>query len=170
MKQLLIVFLLSLPLAIFAQNQSIAKFYAKYKDYKNVTNINLEGWGLKLATNFSKDKDTKEGLRQVTKLNVMIMENGNIVARTDVKQLLKNVRQDKFEELMSFREGKSTISILIKEKKEAITNLLVVVNGEKDFILLNIEGWLNFSDLSKLNIDIEGGKYLKKIPKSRPRA
>ncbi|MFK8104949.1 MAG: DUF4252 domain-containing protein [Saprospiraceae bacterium] len=167
MKQLMILVLLSIPMLSVGQNKAINNFYQKYKTYKNVTNVSLGGWVLKLATKYADDDEAKEALRHVSRLKVLFMENGNIVEKTDVKQLLRQVRNDDFEELMTIQDGKSKVNIFIKENKKAITNLLIVVNGEDDFVLLSLKGELDFEDLSKLNIDVEGGEYLKKVPKKK---
>lgn len=173
LKYAICIALLCLTTLCFGQSPAIQDFYNKYKNLKAVTDIKLQGWVLKLASTFADEEEAERLLRKITQLRVMVMEDGNLVTNSEYSRLLRSVRKDRFEELMKIKDGGDNIDILIREKGETITDVLVLISGEDGFVLLSLEGALRFKDLHQLNIDVEGGESFKKIPERRadvPRA
>lgn len=162
-----------MPLFSTAQNPNVKAFYDKYMGHENVTNVSLQGWVLQMAANFTDDEDGEQLLQKITKLRVMVMEEKNLVSKSDYQSLVKSIKKDRFEKLMQIRDGAEKIDFFIQEDGDEISNLLMLINGEEEFILVSVEGNLKFSDLKDLNFDIEGGDLFKKIPKKKkdvPRA
>jgi len=174
MKNLILaIVMVAVPFYSFAQQQIIQTFYQKYMEYDNVTDVHLDGWVLKLASHFSGDETAERLLEKITNLRVMVMENGNLVSKADYKKLLKDLQKDRFSELMNIREGTQKVDFYIREQKDAITNVIILVNDTDEFVLLSLEGNLKFTDLHDLNISVEGGDLFKKLPakkKDIPRA
>ena len=161
------------PLFAFAQPKPIAQFYEKYKQRENVTDVKLQGWLLEIATNFADDEQAQKLLDKITYLRVLVMEEGNLVSPGEYKSLLKDIRQSSFEELLKIREGQQDIGFYIREKGDTITDVLLLVNGQDEFVLLSLEGLFKFSDLNDLNIDIDGAEHFEKLPEKKgdvPRA
>ncbi|MDX1942999.1 MAG: DUF4252 domain-containing protein [Saprospiraceae bacterium] len=148
----------------FAQTKAIANFYDKYKSMEHVTDLKLRGWVLKLASSFSDDAQEAQLLRKISQLRILTMENGNLVSPNEYKNLIKNIKQEAFEELFQVRDDGQTIEFLIREKGDTITDVLMLVSGDDGFIMLSLEGALKFSDLNDLNIEVEGSEHFKKLP------
>lgn len=174
MKRLTIIIILAImAIQVHAQRAPIRSFYQKYKGMENVENIQLSGWVLKLAATFSDEEEAGKMIRHISKLRVLTMEEDNLVSKSEFKQLLKQVRKDKFEDLMHIREDGEDVQILIREDKDRITDVLVLVYGPDSFTLLSLEGALRLKDLKDLQIDVEGGDHFKRVPEKRtatPRA
>lgn len=170
MKKIIIaIAILAIPFFAQSQHECIEKFYNKYVSNEKVTDISLNGWILSLASKMS-DEEGTEILEKITKLRIMIAEEENIVSKTDVKKLMKDVRKNKFEDLMTVRDEDVRVNFMIREEGEKITNVLVIISGDDEFILLSLEGVLNMEDLEELNFDVEGGDIFKKLPKKNTRA
>ncbi|MCR9290171.1 MAG: DUF4252 domain-containing protein [Bacteroidetes bacterium] len=164
--------ILFLSFSAFSQ-EGIQNFYKKYMTNEKMTNVNLSGWVLNMAAQYADEGKEKEMLQKITKLRVMIMEDGNLVTKSDYSSLIKDIKKDDFEPFMNIKEGKEKIDLYLRDDGETITNVLVMVNGEDEFVLLSLEGNLKFSDLNDINFDVEGGDIFKKIPEQRksiPRA
>lgn len=174
MKNILFVIVIGLiPVFSMAQNSNVKAFYDKYMDYENVTDVSLQGWILKMAANFSDDENGEKILQKITKLRVMVMEERNLVSPMDYQSLVKNIQKDRFEKLMEIRDGGQKIDFFIQEDGDQISNILLLINGEDEFVLVSLEGNLEFSDLKELDFDIDGGDQFKKLPKKKkdvPRA
>jgi len=167
MKKIIIVIaILAIPFLASSQQESIEKFYNKYVDNEKISDISLNGWVLSMASKMS-DEEGTEILEKITKLRIMIADEKDIVAKTDVKKLIKDVQKNSFEDLMTIRDEGTRINFMIREEGENITNVLVIIHGEGDFILLSLEGNLNFDDLKQLDFDVEGGDIFKKLPNER---
>lgn len=170
MKNLILVLtMLALPFFAASQTECIENFYDKYVDNEKISDLSLNGWILSLASKMS-DEEGTEILEKITKLRIMIAEEKNIVTKPDIKKLMRDVRKNEFEDLMTIRDEGSRVNFMIREEGDNITNVLVIIHGDDDFILLSLEGNLNFDDLKELNFDVEGGDVFKNLPKKNPRA
>lgn len=167
MKNIIIaIAMLAIPMSGFCQHESIENFYNKYIEDEKVTDINLNGWVLSLASLIADEETGEEVLSKITQLRIMIAEEKNIVTKSDLKKLMKEVRKNSFEDLITVRDGNDRINFMIREKGDKITNVLVIVNGDNEFILLSLEGALNLEDLKKLQFDVEGGDVFTKLPRA----
>ena len=175
MRTILLAFamLAIIPNIAFSQSNTVKAFYEKYKTHENVTDVKLKGWVLKLASSFSDDETAERILKKITQLRVLVMEEGNLVSSKEYSRLISSLKKDKFEELMLIKEKSADIQFMIREKGNHISDLLLIVNDDDSFVLLSLEGMLDFRDLHEINIEIEGGDQFKKIPKDKkavPRA
>lgn len=167
MKKILIaIAILAIPFLASSQNKSIENFYNKYVDNESISDISLNGWILSMASKMS-EEDGTEILQKITKLRIMLAEEKDIVSKTDVKKLMRDVRNNDFEDLMTIRDDGTRVNFMIREEGKNITNVLVIIHGDGDFILLSLEGNLNFEDLKQLDFDVEGGDIFKKLPSDR---
>lgn len=173
LKSIISIALLCTTVLCFGQSPAIQSFYNKYQNLENVTDIKLKGWVLKLASTFADEENAENVLKKITQLRVLVMEEGNLVDATEYQKLIRSVKKDRFEELMKIKEDGANIDFLIREDGDTITDVLILISGEEGFVLLSLEGALQFKDLHQLEIDVEGGDSFKKIPKNRgdvPRA
>ena len=168
MKHYPIIFtLLLVPFFGWGQNPAIQHFYDKYKSMEQVQDIKLQGWVLELASEFSDEALGEQLLRKITQLRVLVMEAGNLVSPTEYRSLLRDVKRASFEELIKVKEEGQHVDLLIRERGDTITDVLVVISGTDGFVLLSLEGALKFSDLNDLNIDVRGADQFKKLPEKK---
>lgn len=165
--QLTILAFFCLPLFAAAQSKPILQFYDQYKGLENVSDVKLQGWILRLASRFTDEEQGEQLLQKITQLRVMTMEDGNLVTPRDYQRLLRDVKRDAFEELIKVKEKGQHIDLLIREKGETITDVLLMIHESEGFILLSLEGALKFSDLNDLEIEVEGAEQFKKLPERK---
>lgn len=164
-KFLFLAALLCVASASFAQPKAIKSFYDKYKNLDGVEDVKVQGWLLKLAAGFAdEDPEAKRLLKKITNLRILTMDQGNLVSSQEYNQLVKNIKQEAFEDLFMVKEDGKNIQFMIREKGETITDLLLLIRGDDEFVLLSLEGLLKFSDLNDLNIEVNGSEHLKKLP------
>ena len=173
MKNIIIVLLFAflLPLTSSAQ-RSVNRFIDKYYDKENVTTVELSGFVLKMAAKFIDDDEGKEILASISRLQVLAMEGQNHVTKKDLNTFKTKIKKDKFEELMTVRTKGTSVDFYVKEEKGDIKNILLLVSGKEEFVMLNLRGKLKFDDIKKLDFDVEGAEHFKKVPKWKdvPRA
>lgn len=171
MRNILLYTLLAIfPVMASGQSKYITQFYNNYKAQKEVTNLNLRGFVLSLASTFTDDEDAKNILRKVSHLRLLMMEDENLVTPEEYTSLIRGIKSDRFEELMMLREEKQRIEFFMREDGETITDVLMLLHGDGEFLMLSLEGALKFSDLNDLKIDIDGGEHFSKIPDRKPKA
>lgn len=173
-KILLLAMLLGVAGLSFAQTKAVQSFYNKYKDMDGVENVRLQGWLIKLASSFAdEDPDAKRLLKKITQLRILTMDQGNLVSQQEYNNLIKNIKQDHFEDLFLIKDNGQNVQFLIREKGDTITDVIMLVSGGDEFVLLSLEGVLKFSDLNNLNIEVDGSDHFKKLPEDKkdiPRA
>ncbi|MCB0618735.1 MAG: DUF4252 domain-containing protein [Saprospiraceae bacterium] len=148
-----------------AQSQSIINFYERYLHHEKATQIDIDGWLLKLAGSFAEGEEAKL-IEKISHLRVLVMEEENIVDPKDYQRLLRGIQNDNFEQLMQIRDGGSKIDCYVRESGDRITDLILTVNGEDEFVLLSLEGAFSLDDLRSLNLEVEGAEHLKKVPRA----
>lgn len=167
---LLYALLALLPAILNGQSKHITQFYNHYKAQEEVTNLNLRGFVLSLASTFTDDKDARKILRKVSHLRLLMMEDENLVSPEAYTSLIRGIKSDHFEELMLLREERQRIEFFLREDGETITDVLMLLHGDGEFLMLSLEGAFKFSDLNDLKIDIDGGEHFSKIPDRKPKA
>lgn len=174
MKQCIIGLLLALSVHAYSQNKIISDFYDLYQEKENVTDVKLQGWLLELASEFTDEEEKNRIMKDLTYLRVMIMSEGNLVEKEELKGFIRKVKKDNFAELMQIKSEGTLVDVYVREEGDVITDVLALINDPGEaFILLSVEGKLKFSDLNNLHINVEGMEHLKEIPEERkdiPRA
>lgn len=168
----LILLLCSITLSQ-AQTESIQQFYNKYKNLEEVTHIKLQGWVLQLAAKHADDDEANKIFKKITQLRFLNMEEGNPVSTDEMSKLLHSLRKDNFEELIQIRDEGEQINCFIRSKEDLITDVVLLISGSDEFLLLSLEGKLRFSDLNDLDLEVKGSEQFKKLPDDRsklPRA
>ncbi len=170
MKNLIVITVMAImPLLLLAQN-SVEIFCQKYKSNENATHLSLSGLSIDLTASLTDDEDTKKVLNKIDKIQVLFSHENNPVDASDFKSLLKDIEKENFEDWMQIREEDTQIRLFVKGNEKEIHQVIVTVFGNDEFILLELNGILSWSDLQNLDLDIEGAEHLKKAPKKIIRA
>ena len=146
MKKLLFFFCLSLLVPIFteAQTQSLNKFYRKYKRGKESVKFTLPGVVFKLGA--AKGKNHVEGEAQkeavklakgIKKMRLLVIEEYNPVTNVDYSDLIQGLQSEGIEEMITVRTDGTRVYLLMREKKEKIKNLLILVSSEDSFVMVS---------------------------------
>jgi hypothetical protein len=166
--------LLLLPLFANAQTVSINEFYRKYKhaDAEKVA-VSVPGWivrmGIGIAKSQAEDQEEKDALkvlRKVGKVRVLTFEDSNPIRDKDLDRLMKGVRRERFEDLVMVREHATKVHIMMRERREKIKNLLILVNEEDTFTMVSLKTKVKYDEIEELinkaiQEDEEGGVEVK---------
>jgi len=170
-KILLIASVLMICLSsLFAQTESVKSFYDRYTNQDKVSDYTVNGWLLKVASEYSDDADASKVLEKITQLRILIMDDGNPISSHEYKDFMKVLRKDSFKELIKIKDKEVDVDFFIREEGQHITNVLMLVNEKDGFVLISLEGLLKMEDLKNLNLDIEGGEHFEAVGKKLDRA
>jgi hypothetical protein len=159
--------LLGLGFALPAQNQVVRDFMRKFGKHDQATHLNIGGFFLKLAAKNSNDDDANRLMRNISSLHLLTFDERNPIEANDINQLMQQLRGENFEDLAYFKEEGNHVRFLIKEQSEVITDLILIIKGENNFLLLNLEGRLRYTDLNDLELEANSSKEFKKLPEDR---
>lgn len=152
-----LILAISFTISAQAQTRSINSFYNKYRFKKDVFNASIPGWlvrmGVGIGKTYTDDVDgahaAMDMAKKVRKLKLMVMEDMNLVKSKDFKKLIHGVRKDGFEELMTVRDEGTKINIFIREKKDEIRNMLILVNEPEEFMMLSLKTKLTMDEVNE---------------------
>lgn len=154
--------------ATIAQN-GIAQFMEQYSNLENVNKLSLEGGLLQLIGNKSDSQKAKQTLNKLNKLTAFWIDDFNPISKKEVNYLLKSLRKDRFESLIMVKDGSANVNFMIQENGDRITGVILVVDDDDSFLLINLMGNLRYEDFENIDIDIEGMDYFKKLSKEKGR-
>jgi hypothetical protein len=167
MKAIIILLLVSMSLSSNAQNLELDAFFIKHKHHPNTMAMAIPGWLVKFGVNVSEDKEDVDEYRPILKglnnIRVLVMEEHNHASKKEVKQLVSTVRKHQFVDLISIKDGGTSVHILVKEKKTKkrtfIKNVMVLVAEEDELVLVTLNGRWN-KDFLKKALEEEGIGFL----------
>ena len=167
MKKVLIVLsLLALPVWLFAQNRSIAKFYEKYESREGITTLNISGSLLQFLFKGERDADARKEINCITGLRMIAAgKDRNPISPADIRKLRSEIKTDRYEDLMEIRDGETFVNFVVQESRGKITELVMLIDDPKEFVIISFSGEIDPKKLEKTfrDVDIQGGKYLDRI-------
>ncbi|HMS98300.1 MAG TPA: DUF4252 domain-containing protein [Saprospiraceae bacterium] len=140
---------------LFSQN-AIEKVLRKYKNDDGVISLNFAGDLSKFLKNECGDLKTK-----IESCEVLIFEGKSAVSSEDKTKLKSALASDKYETLMNVKDKKGKINIQAISNGESLKKVYAEVSAEGRQIYLVFTGKLYFEELSKLNLNFEGGDVFK---------
>jgi hypothetical protein len=153
---MLSVCLIFSALALPAQDYGL---YWKYKDYTGVA-FSLPGFAIEIGAWFIEEKEERAFVQQVNKVRVLYFEGYSPVTEKDLKKFDRKAGRKGLEDMIYVRHGKMHARILVKERKNVIRKIVVLVQSPDEFALVTVKGRLHLNDLGRL-ID-EYGKEPRK--------
>ncbi len=171
MKTYLILFSLLLSsITAFSQSQAVMDFHNKYKDSGKYLSVRIDGGLLNLLSGIeTNDEEAREMLDAMGKIDAInvhsIDRDEDDFQESDIDRFKRDVKKEKYDELMIVRDGDANVDFLIKEKKGKISDLLLVVDETDEFVIVSISGEIDMKTIAKItdNLDIKGSEHMDKL-------
>ena len=165
---ILLVIMLLPTLNMFAQNDIISTLFSQYAEDENFTKVTVSSKMFQLFTNIEPgDKDEEEILDAISKLKGLKVLASDSVAnpRQLFDNVVKKITSEKYEELMEVKDADEDMKFMIKETKGVISELIMVIGGNRRFVLISLYGEIDLKNISKLSksLNIKGMEYLQHV-------
>lgn len=165
----IIVITIGMLLGVQLQAQdAITKFFGKYETDENFSHVSITSRMFGLFTDLEvEDKEDQEVLDAISKLKGL-----KILANEDTdqgkklyKDALGKLPRGEYDELMSIRDEDKDMKFMIKEKDGKISELIMVMGGEKEFFILSLFGEIDLKQIAKISsaMDIDGLEGLEHL-------
>lgn len=163
--------LLSVFFAIsaYAQSPAVTNFMDNYAGDENFTEVNISPkmfeMFAQMDTENNIDSETLEMIKSLKGLRILTTE---VNPRQHYKDFMSSVNVEAYEELMTVKSDGSDVKFLVKDTNGNIVNeLLLVVGGDDDFVLMSFAGKIELDKLGKLasNLNFSGSEHLKNLKK-----
>ena len=168
---------LSLLLLLFAfinvasaQQVAINKFFDKYADNTDFTQVNISPKMFELFAQMDSDTEMdSETLEMVKSLKGLKILTTDKNTRAIYKEFTSTVGMDSYEELMTIRDGDSDVKFLVKDSEGSniVNELLLLVGGDNNFVLMSFNGKIRLDKIGELakNMNISGSEHLENLDK-----
>ena len=149
----------------------ISKFFSKYQQDESFTNVNISSKMFGLFTQMDaespEDKEVLEAISKLKGLRILAKENARN-SRELYKEALGLIPKN-FEELMSVRDKDKDMKFMIEEKGGKISEMLMVVGGNEEFMIMSIFGEIDLKQISRIGskMNIKGLENLQNMDKNQ---
>ncbi len=153
--------------AVFAQD-AISKFFTKYQSDESFSQVTVSSKMFNLFTNMEvESKEDQEVLNAISKLKglrILAKENTSD-ARALYKEAFALIPTKEFEELMSVRDKDKDMKFYIKESGGKISELVMIMGGANDFMVMSLFGEIDLKQVSKIGkkMNVDGLQKLEKM-------
>lgn len=169
-KTVLTLIILVFGATAFAQEDAISKYFSKYADDEDFTQVTVTSRMFGLFANLDaeeeEDKELLEAISKVKGLRIIARDDISMAEADDLyKEAFELIPTKEYDELMTVKDKDSDMKFLIQEKDGVITELLMVIHGDDQFFLLSLIGDIDLKQISRLSdsMNIDGFEHLEKI-------
>jgi hypothetical protein len=155
--------------AAFAQD-AISRFFSKYQSDDSFSQVTVSSKMFGLFTNLEaetpEDKEVLDAISKLKGLRILAKEDARN-ARALYKEAFTLIPMKEYEELMSVRDKDKDMKFLIKESGGKISELLMVLGGNDEFMILSLYGEIDLKQVSRIGkkMDVKGLENLDKMDK-----
>lgn len=152
---LIIAILFSLTTA-FSQN-GIENILRKYKNDEGVVSLNFKGD----LSKFLKGDENSTLKSKIDACEVLIFSNKEDIDNDDKTKIKTALNKDKYEMLVNVKDKKGRMELHAISKGDVLSKVYATINADNKNIFVIFTGSLVFEELSKMNLDFEGGEAFK---------
>lgn len=171
MKKIGVIMVLMVSLTAANAQDVISKFFTKYQNDETFTNVNISSKMFGLFTQMDaetpEDKAVLEAISKLKGLKILAKENARN-SRELYKEALGLIPKN-FEELMSVRDKDKDMKFMIDENGGKISEMLMVMGGNEEFMILSIFGEIDLKQISRIGskMNIKGLENLNNMEKDK---
>jgi len=153
-----------------AQSDAIEKYFEKYVDDERFTVVYISGKMFSMISKIAPedivdDPEAEAALEVAKDIKGLKILTSDEVGPELYKEAIGLINTKEYETLMTVRDGGENVRFLVKDTGDIINELLLLVGGEENFVLLSFVGNIDLNKISKLanQIDIDGAEHLEKL-------
>jgi hypothetical protein len=149
----------------FAQDDAIGKFFGKYLDDDRFTVVSISPSMFRLMSKVNWDTVSTDLKETVHKLQSLRILTTNTTPMVFYKEALEKIDRKEYQELITVRSNKDNVHFMVKESGNSIHELLMISVGDDGFSLISFVGDIDLDRLSRLSSDmgIKGMENLKNV-------
>ena len=143
----------------------VSDFLANTKENKVFTQVNISSRMFQMISEIT-DAETESIIRNLTGMKMLTTEQETDRYFQEVRTMLQK-RKPEYEELMSILEEGEQVWMYVREKNKEIVELVILVGGKEEFMLMSFCGVIDLKKISRLAkaVNVEGMEYLGKVKK-----
>jgi hypothetical protein len=170
----IVLFVGFMTIAAGAEAQSIMdKLFDKYSGAEGYTSVYISKYMFDMFRNKEVNAEAQDDMQEViSKLNCIkiLVTDDDPSTPTPVnlqQEIMKVLPSSPYKEIMVVKEKDQNVSFYVREEKNKVVDLLLVIGGNENNVLMSIQGDIDMKNISKLakSMDIQGMENLEKMEK-----
>lgn len=165
-------FCMTTNITVQAQADAISKYFDQYIDDDRFTSVYISHKLFKMIQKIdlqgiddideAEAKMAMEVLDQLKGLRILTTEEEPLKF---YKEVTKSLNTDEYDLLLSVKDKGENVRIWTRDKGDIINELLLLVGGDGEFVMLSLLGNIDLAKISTLakTLDIDGIEHLDKI-------
>lgn len=171
-----IVLFLFVPVIAFGQTSAVNALFDKYTSQEGFTSVDVSKGLFELFAEIEADdpefEDFQKALDGVESLRLIAYstedkEDGNTNEAKELfyKDVMSTIPFKEFKELMVIKDSDANVNFYAKSSGSIINEMIMVVDGKDEAVLLSLTGDLDLNHIAKLgkSMDIGGMQHLGKM-------
>jgi vacuolar-type H+-ATPase subunit F/Vma7 len=150
----------------FGQKDAITRFFDKYIDDENFTVVYISPKVFDMISTMSDEAEDIDEMKKVlSDLEGIRILTTELDAEKYYKEALNTLRINEYELLMQVRDKNENVRFFVKDNGPVVSELLLLVGGKEDFVLMSFVGKIELKNISKLSksLNIEGAEHLEEL-------
>jgi hypothetical protein len=160
----------AMTLVVSAQKDPVAGVFEQYSGKEGYTTVNISGDMLNMMTKMQEERTDTTITSKLTSIRILAREKDcdNKAPVVDLKsEVYDKLDKKAYKEMMSVKESDQDVLILVKEANGRISEMLLLVSGTKESVLIQAKGDILMSEMADLagKYQMKGFEQLKKMEK-----
>lgn len=137
-----------------AQIDAISKYFSKYVDDERFTVVYISPKAFQMFDKMDIDLEDEEAraIKEVVKdlrgLRILVSDVNTMELYKEANQI---INKKEYEVLMTVRnKGEESVDFLIKDSGDIIDELLMIIGGPEDFVLMSFVGQIDINKISEM--------------------
>lgn len=151
-KKLLLIICLLCGSIVYAQNSTMNKLFEKYENEDDITVISISKAMFKMMPDNmnTNDVNIESIMHKIEFMRILTSDKANLkeTMNSEFKSLIDNDKN--YEELMRIKNGKAIITFNARKNGDIISELVMLVNEENNFVVIQIAGNFTLDDVQEI--------------------
>ncbi|NOY51728.1 MAG: DUF4252 domain-containing protein [Chlorobi bacterium] len=167
MKRLTLILVgLAMSVTMMAQQSLINKYFDRYADNENFTKVTINQKMFSLFANFEgnteEETEFMQAISKLEGLKVLVADSVENPGKL-FKSAAAEIEKAGYEELMSVTDADENVKFSIREKDGIVKEMIMLVGGKEEFVLLSLYGEIDLKNVSKIanGMKLNGMQSLK---------
>jgi vacuolar-type H+-ATPase subunit F/Vma7 len=164
MKNIVSTFLILLISIVANSQNAIDKYFSAYENNSDFTVVSITPKMFKMIANSTTDSkdEVMQLIKDITGLKILVNEKEGVKYYNEA---IKKIPLNDYELLMSVKDNTENVRFMTKGTDDRISELLLLIGGKDNFVLMSFVGNLDLAKIAKLanKLDLQGSEHLSKL-------
>lgn len=156
-------------LSSFAQDDAITKYFGKYIDDPKFSAVYISPKMFSMVAKVEiedMEPELQEVIKSMKGLRILHTEQN---AEQYYAEALKSISTNEYELLLTARDEGENVRFMVKENGGFVQELLMLVGGKENFVLMSFIGNIDLKKIGKLAkaLEIDNLEYLNKLDEKK---